>query len=72
MADATEDRMEYVTIIGESFEAVAEECRSQKLHANQYAILHPIRRHQLTLAGGGPGLSGRSFVTATFARRAPV
>jgi hypothetical protein len=66
MADATEERVEYITIVGNTFDEVAEECRTQRLHEKQYAIVQPIQRHQITMAGSG---DGRSLVTATFARR---
>lgn len=69
MADVTEERVEYITIVGNSFDEVAEECRSQRLHEQQYAILHPIERHQVTMAGAG-GVA-RQLVMATFSRRTP-
>ncbi len=69
MADPTEDKFEYVTIVGESFDEVAEECRAQRLHENEFAIVHPIQRHRFAMAGNAAGLDGRNLVTATFARR---
>jgi hypothetical protein len=69
MADATEERVEYITIVGNSFDEVADECRAQRLHEKQYAIVSPIQRHSFTMTGSGGGLNGRSLVTATFARR---
>ena len=72
--DAT-DRLEYITIIGNSFDEVAEECRAQQLSEKQFSIVHPIGRHQFTMAGsdgGKAGVNGQSLVTATFARRAQL
>ncbi len=69
MADATEERVEYITIVGNSFDEVAEECRAQRLHEKQYAIVSPIQRHNFTMAGAVDGFKGRDLVTATFARR---
>jgi hypothetical protein len=70
MADATEERVEYVTIVGNSFDEVAEECRTQRLHEKHYAILHPIQRHTVTMAGASE--VGRSLVMATFSRRLAI
>lgn len=69
MADATEERVEYITIVGNSFDEVADECRAQRLHEKHYAIVSPIQRHSFTMAGASGDLNGRSLVTATFARR---
>lgn len=61
---------EFITIVGDSFEDVAAECRAQKLYEKHYAIVSPIGRHQFAMAGSEKGsLDGRQLVTATFVRR---
>jgi len=60
------NRMEYVTIVGDSFEEVAEECRAQGLSEKQFSIVAPINRHRLTTAGA----EARDVVVATYARPA--
>jgi hypothetical protein len=65
------NRIEYITIVGNSFDEVAEECRAQQLSAKQFSIVHPIQRHRFTMAGRGRSdVNGQTLVTATFARRA--
>lgn len=71
MTNDANNRLEYITIVGNSFEEVAEECRAQQLSENDYSIVHPIGRHQITMAGqGNAAMNGQSLVTATFSRRA--
>lgn len=65
------DQVEYITIIGNSFEEVVTESQVQRLAQRDFSITGPIARHQVTAAGDTallkPG-SG-SFVAATFSRR---
>ena len=64
--------IEYITIVGNTFEEVTAECRAQQLSEKQFAIVTPIQRHRFTIAGrvGEAGkLNGQNVVSATFARR---
>ena len=63
------NQMEYVTIVGDSFEEVAEECRAQGLSEKQFSIVAPINRHRLTTAGAE---TVRDVVVATYARPAQI
>ncbi len=71
MTNDANGRMEYITIVGNSFDEVAQECRDQQLSEKQFSIVSPIGRHQFTMAGQGVAhaVHGQSLVTATFARR---
>ncbi len=62
--------MEYLTIVGDSFDEVVAECRSLGLTEKNYAIVHPIHRHQMKTAGAAA--SEKEMVVATFARAADV
>lgn len=64
-------QLEYVTIIGNSFEEVVAESQAQRLAQRNFSITGPIARHQVTavcenlLSNGNSG----TFVSATFSRR---
>jgi len=67
------ERNEYITIVGNSFDEVAAECRAQQLAEKRFAIVGPIQRHRFTMAGQGgnaAAINGQELVSATFARRA--
>jgi hypothetical protein len=69
----SDQRVEYITIVGNSFDEVAEECRAQQLSEKKFAIVGPIQRHRFTMAGrdgNAASVNGQNLVTATFARRA--
>jgi len=68
----SQDRVEYITIVGNDFEEVAQECRAQRLGEKHFTILHPIARHHFAVAGTAGlemNLSGKALVSATYARR---
>jgi hypothetical protein len=69
--DKRNSQIEYVTIIGNSFDEVIAESRAQRLAQNDFSIVGPIARHQVTAAGDNALLKGGTgtFVSATFSKR---
>ena len=58
MTNDANGRMEYITIVGKSFDEVAQECRDQQLSEKHFSIVSPIGRHQ----SAAPRRSGLALI----------
>jgi hypothetical protein len=69
-------RDEYVSILGNSMDAVMKAFQSEKLGEQSFAILNPVARHRYVVAGAPKAekdleesLNGQQLFTAVFVRR---
>jgi hypothetical protein len=66
-------RMEYITIVGISFDEVVAECQALKLVEQSYSLMHPIDRHQLRTTKVTPETVRHDRpVIAIYGRRSPA
>ncbi|WP_454814176.1 hypothetical protein [Labrys neptuniae] len=65
------DRDEFITIIGASMAEINAEYHAQGLADRDFSIVHKIGRHRFTRVGGGASehmFDGQSMIAATFTR----